>query len=264
MRSNRPRPGHVLVALGFALTATLAAQTPQTAAPQSAAAASANLPAARQIVDRHLEAIGGRVALLAHSSSHTTGSVQIPGAGMTGTFEAFAAKPDKMLVRMSLGGIGETQEGFNGTIGWSINSMTGPTVLQGKELSEKKFDADFYGELTGERYDSMTTVERTTFDGRPCYKVRLVRKGGGEDFAFYDVATGLKAGSITSRESPMGTVTPTTIETDYKKFGNLMQPTMIKMSVMGVETVMTVSSVEYDKVDASVFEPPAAIKALAK
>ena len=31
--------------------------------------------------------------------------------------------------------------------------------------------------------------------------MQLVRKSGGEDIEFYDVATGLKAGSITTRET---------------------------------------------------------------
>ena len=58
----------------------------------------------------------------------------------------------------------------------------------------------------------MTTLGTIDFEGRPCYKVRLVRKTGGEDIEFYDVATGLKAGSITTRETPMGTITGTTVE----------------------------------------------------
>ncbi len=103
--------------------------------------------------------------------------------------------------------------------------MTGPMVLEGRQLEEKRFDADFHGELRGaDRYASMTTLERTDFEGRPCYKVRLVRKSGGEDTEFYDVETGLKAGSITTRETQMGTVTGTTVATNYRKFGNLLHP----------------------------------------
>ena len=96
------------------------------------------------------------------------------------------------------------------------------------------------------------------------YKLRLVRKGGGEDIEFYDVETGLKAGSTNTRETPMGTITATTIETDYKKFGNMLVPTTIKQSGMGVEQVMTITAVDFDAVDAKVFDPPAQIKALIK
>jgi hypothetical protein len=143
--------------------------------------------------------------------------------------------------------------------------MTGPMLLEGKQLAEKRFDSEFHGELRAdERYASLTTLEKVDFEGRPCYKVRLVRKTGGEDIEFYDAATGLKAGSITTRETQMGTVTGTTVESEYKKFGNLLQPTMVKSQVGGLQQVITITTVDYDTVPASVFELPAGIKALLK
>lgn len=143
--------------------------------------------------------------------------------------------------------------------------MTGPMLLEGKQLEEKRFDSEFHGELRAEdRYSSMTTLEQTLFEGRQCYKLKLVRKTGGEDIEFYDVATGLKAGSITTRESQMGTVTGTQVSGEYRKFGNLLQPTVVKSKIGGLEQVITITSVEYDNVPPSVFEIPAGIKALIK
>ena len=110
----------------------------------------------------------------------------------------------------------------------------------------------------------MTTMEKTEFEGRSCYKLRLVRRAGGEEFEFYDVETGLKAGGITTRESPMGPITATMIETDYKKFGSLRVPTTLKQTSMGLQLVITLTSIDYDQVDPATFDPPAAIKALLK
>jgi hypothetical protein len=138
-------------------------------------------------------------------------------------------------------------------------------LLEGRQLEEKRFDSEFHGELKPDsRYSSITTLEQTTFEGRACYKVRLVRATGGEDIEFYDVATGLKAGSITTRETQMGRVTGTTVEGDYRRFGNLLQPTVVKSQIGGIEQIMTITAVEYDSVPPSVFEMPAGIKALLK
>jgi hypothetical protein len=76
------------------------------------------------------------------------------------------------------------------------------------------------------------------------------------------VATGLRAGSINTRESPMGQMTMTSVEAGYKKFGNLMQATTVTQTVMGVVQTITLTSVDYDKAEPASFEPPAAIKAL--
>jgi hypothetical protein len=274
MKTHR-RPGFALLSAGVLAvsTAGLAARpeqaAPAPAAPKPQAAQSARadsaLPTPRAIIDRHIAAIGGRAAIVARKSTHATGTVSIPSAGMTGNVDVYAAKPDKSLLRITLGGIGQIEEGFNGTVGWSMSPMTGPTLSQGKELEQKKFDSDFLSDLhLDTRYESMTTVEKADFEGQPCYKIRLVRRGGGEEFEFYDAQTGLKAGGITTRESPMGPITGTTVETDYRKFGPLLQATTIKSMAMGLQQVVTLTSVEYDKVDPTTFELPTPIKALVK
>ncbi|MGH9308166.1 MAG: hypothetical protein ACRD1U_02245, partial [Vicinamibacterales bacterium] len=212
-----------------------------------------------------VEAVGGRQAILAHKSIYMKGSLSMPAAGIAGTIEVFSAAPNRLLMKVAIDGVGEVAEGFDGTHAWSISPMTGPMLQEGKALEQKRLDAEFHGELHPDsRYVSMTTEERTEFDGRPCYKVRLVRKIGGEDVEFYDVASGLKAGSITTRETPMGSITSTSIETDYRKFGDLLQPATLKQQIGPVQQVMTVAAVEYDTVQPAVFELPPAIKALVK
>ena len=284
MHASHLRSGRALslpesAVLAVVLSALLAAPAPVMAqaakapapAPAPAPAAQAKnappekLPTARSIIDRYVQAIGGRKAILSHSSSHATGTMSVPGSGMSGTLDVYGTKPNKTLVKMNIGGIGEVMEGFDGKIGWSVSPMTGPRLTEGKELEEKIFDADFYSDLHEEgRYVSMTTVDKALFDGRPCYKVSLIRKTGGEDFDFYDVETGLKAGSIGTRESQMGPFNATQIHSDYKKFGGLLVPTTIKQSAMGVQQIVTLTAVEFDSVDPKVFELPAPIKALLK
>ena len=253
-----PLPGLALPLAAVFAIAPLAARGPfdQAATP---------LPSARTIIDRHLKEIGGREAVLAQTSTHATGTVALPAAGLSGKLEAFHAKPNKFLQRMTLPGIGDIEEGFDGATGWSISPLTGPTILDGRQLEQRKFDADFFEDLkSSDRYESMTTVEKTTFEGRPVYKIQLVRKGGGDDIEFYDVETGLKAGAISTRDSPMGPMQGTTAWSEYRKFGTLLQPVKTKVSVMSTEMIMAITSVEYGKVDPLVFAVPAQIKALVK
>jgi hypothetical protein len=262
------RPGVALPLATFltlALPVAHAQQAPAQAPAPAATQIDAKLPSARSIIDRHIKEIGGRNAILGLSSTHATGTISLPGPGLTGKLEVFHAKPNKALQRMSLPGIGDVEEAFDGKVGWSLSPMTGPTLVEGKQLQERAFDGDFHEELKSpERYSSITTLERTTFEARPVYKIRLVKKTGGEDIEFYDMETGLRAGLISTRESPMGPMQSTVVLGEYKKFGPLLQPTTMKVSMMGTQMVMSISTVEYDKVDPSVFAPPAAIKALIK
>jgi zinc protease len=274
------RPGSVLRTAAFltclSVAASAQAQAPQPAprpqppapaaapARQGAGAATA-LPSARSIIDRYVEAIGGRKAVLGHSSTHASGTMSMPSSGVSGGVEVYAARPNKSFIKLTLGGIGEVLEGFDGTVGWSLSAITGPMLTLGKELEQKKFDAAYDADLHEPgRYKAMQTVEKTTFEGRPCYKVSLTHMDGTEDLEYYDVETRFKVGTVATRDSSMGAVQVTQLYADYKKFGDLMVPTTMKQSTMGVQQVLTFTVVEFDTVQPSVFEPPPAIKAMLK
>jgi len=249
------------VALAALFVVPAYAQAPATKAP-----AVENLPEARAIIDRHVKEIGGRQALLGYKSMHSTGTISMPAPGITGSIEIWAtAEPQRTLVKMSIPGVGEIMEGFDGTNAWSVNPMTGPMLKTGKELLEAKFDGDFRNDIRDpKKYPTVKTLEKTTFEGRPCYKVLLTRDDGGQDTDYYDVATGLRAGSQNMRTTPMGPMTAVSVESDYKRIGKLMVATKMTQKISGIEQVITLNSIEYDKVDPAVFAPPAAIKALIK
>jgi hypothetical protein len=248
----------VLAAL---FVAPLYAQAPAPAAKSEKTEA---LPDARTIVDRHIKAVGGRDAILAHKSMHATGTLSVPASGINGPVELWGAAPDNVMLKASVPGVGEIVDAYNGKNAWSISPMMGPSLKTGKELEQTKLDADFYSELRDPKKYTLKTIEKTTFDGRDCYKISVKRPDGSEDFDFYDVATGLRAGSINTRETQMGPMTVTNTELNYKKFGNLSHATAVTQKIMGIEQKITLDTVEYDKVDPSVFEPPAVIKALIK
>jgi hypothetical protein len=246
---------------GLALPPPRSCDTPL-AARGSGGQSTAELPAARTIIDRHIQEIGGREAILAQTSTHATGTVSLPAAGLTGKLEAYHAKPNKFLQRMSLPGIGDIEEGFDGTVGWSLSPLTGPTLVEGKQLEQRKFDADFYEDLKpGDRYASITTLEKTTFEGRPVFKIRLVRSGGDEDIEYYDSETGLKAGAISTRDSPMGPMQATTAFSDYKRVRQPPPSGDDQNQRHEHADDLAITAVEYGKVDPSIFAVPRADQA---
>ncbi len=253
-----------LVTIAALLLAPAYAQAPAPA-PAKPVTATA-LPDARELINRHIKAIGGRDVILSHSSMHGTGSLSVPASGMTGEMEIFtAARPDRQYVKTFVKDIGEISEGFDGSHAWSVTPMTGPMLKVGKDLQQAKLDADFYSDLRDPKnYPEVKTVEKVTFDGRDCYKVSLKRIDGVEDVDYYDAATGLRAGSVHTRETVMGTMTVSTVETAYKKFGDMTVATSLIQQVMGVEQRITLLTLDFDKVPASALEPPAAVKALIK
>jgi hypothetical protein len=222
------------------------------------------LPEVSTIIDRYVEAVGGEELLRSLTSSHSTATLAIPSQGFEGDMEVFAAAPGKILVRTNLVGLGETATGFNGEIGWSIDPMMGPRLLQGKELDQLRDESDFYGDLHApEDFTEMEVMGLEEFGGTNCYAVRLVRASGLESTEFFAVETGLLRGMRGTQESVMGSISYTTYLSDYRDFGGPLVPTrMVQEFGMGQTAEITLESVEYNGVSAEVFDLPLEIATL--
>ena len=276
MRTSYPR---LIIALALATgacarattatTATTASTTttPSTQAQSSSAATTtSSLPSGRAIIDRYVQAIGGRDAVLRHTTIRSVGTFEMPAAGVKGDLLVVQAKPNKMALTMNIPGMGQMNTGFDGTTGWSINPMQGPRLLEGKELEQIREDAGPAATLRGpDRVRSAETVELTTMGGQPCYKVRIVSMSGRETFDCYSPETGLLVGMTQRQESPMGTVEVTTLFSDWKEFNGLKTATKLRQSMMGQEQVLTIDRLEFDRPeDMKAVELPEQVKPLVK
>ena len=259
-----------LGACAVALPATLAAQAgtstakkPAASSSAKAAATTAALPSARAVIDAYVKAIGGRGALEARKSVKSTATLEVPAAGLKADIESSSMAPNKMVMKTTMPGLGELMQGYDGTTAWAIDPMQGARVLTGPELEQMKTQADFLSELRDPAgYTSMDVVADTTFESRPAYKLRLVRKSGEEVREFYDKESKLLLGTQTTVQTGMGPVEATTIRQDYKQLGGLLVPTKSIQRANGQEFVITILSSEANAVDPTVFALPAQIKAL--
>jgi len=250
-----------LLILGFTLAAGLAARGPQVSAAEAAAA----LPKAADLIARYLKEIGGEDKVMSFTSSHESGTLEIAGQGLTGTFDIYSAKPDKFLLKITLGPIGTIQSGYDGKVGWSLNPFTGPQLIDGKQLTQLQEESDFYPNYKlGEKYTTIETVEKTTYEGQDCYKVRLVSKSGREIMEYFAVDTGLIVGTTSVAETEGGSVPVSVAVSDYKKFDGVLMATKTIQKAASQQLIFTLSAVEHNAVKDDTFALPAEVKALIK
>jgi len=225
-----------------------------------------SLPSGRAVIDRFVEAIGGVASFRSVSTMHAVGTFEMPSQGVAGTIEVFSARPSNIRLRAEIDGVGSIERGYDGKIGWSVDPMAGPALITGRQLRELIDDALFDGPLhPADQFTELSTLEQTTFDDQPAYKVKVVFASGTEQFEYFAVESGLLIGSEGSREMPGGGMVPrVSILREYKSFGALRQPTVLVQRTLGIEQVVTISSYEYDTVKPDAFTPPAAVLALVK
>lgn len=222
------------------------------------------LPSADEVIDRYVEAIGGRDAVLSKEGSRSLGTFAMPAAGIEAEMEILTnTDPLRVLTRIEIPGMGTILNGYDGEVGWSMDPTMGPRLLDGQELAATVEGSRPEAAVRdASLFETRETVERTEEYGEACYKVRLVWESGRETFDCYSEETGLLVATVATQESPMGSIEAVTLMADYEDFDGVLTPTRMTQRAMGQEQVFTLTEVEYGALDPSVFELPAPIQTL--
>jgi hypothetical protein len=220
------------------------------------------LPSAREVIDRHVNAVGGKAALEGIHSRYVWGRYQFPARRLSGTVELYAARPNKRLLKIEYPDLGTEVTGFDGRVGWTSKPGEPPQLIVGSELAllrdQSVFDFDLHPDSV---FRSMETTDLVDFQGRTCYRLRLVSVTGREWWEYYDVATGLFAGNQFREETSRGPVTVLTIVSEYRAFDGVRLPTKLSISAAGTVENVVVVRVRSNQVDGAVFQPPARLRA---
>ena len=218
---------------------------------------------AAEILRKALEARGGSAAVASIQSIHATG-----------TFEwnlgCFAASPAELFETRfnqsrfvvdqdsSLGlKLGRYDHGYDGQSGWEAQAGATAERLSGKRLAEQRDDAQFFAwQADPKLYQSVQCMGVGSFDGKPCYVLKLVTKSGREVTHYYDTNSFFLSGIMEMVEIEAGPFLQKTSFGDYRAFGGFQFPTRQDwQSEWGVGGVR-LDSIEVNTVKPSAFEPP--------
>jgi outer membrane lipoprotein-sorting protein len=193
---------------------------------------------ADEILEKMIEAQGGRKALESIESTTLSGSMQIMQMNMTGSISVYQKEPNKMRVDIEMMGMNITQA-FDGTTAWFTNPQTGAT----QEMSEKQakyFKRDALGR------DALLNPKKLgityKFKGKEKIKDKeylVLEQIHPDDFTvtmYVDAKTyltyKLKSRILNEAEAE---VESETIMSDYKKVEGFMMPHSINTFLDGQE-----------------------------
>jgi Cu/Ag efflux protein CusF len=240
---------------GLAVAAVLAASAASGAQAQQ-------LPPARQLVDKYVEAIGGRQALARHQQRKVVSEMSMPAMGMNMTVELYQARPNKLFTKTEMAGMGTFTSGYDGTVAWTSNPMQGPRILADRELAETLRQAEFDNYDLAKVFPTLETTGEKTVAGRPCWVVKGVSQQGIEVNYCFDKETGLALGATATQPGQMGDMQVEMVFSDYQSYDGLKMPAKTTMTMMGQEMTTTIKSVSHAPFDASIFAIPAEVRAL--
>jgi len=218
------------------------------------------LPAAQQVLDRYVEVMGGKEALLRHSSMTVHGRYQVPTEKVD-VETAFYTKGGKMLQKVLLPDGRQYASGYDGQTAWDLHPDGKVEIHEGDEVKTVARDADMYYHLHVMKYfKSMEVVDVKEFNGRACYHLKGMNNWGKTNEHFYDKENGLLLGYAFNTAWRGGKGDATETFEDYKDFGGVRMAAKATSRDGDDLSISLITSVTYDDVSDDVFELPEAVK----
>ncbi len=230
--------------------------TNEDSAPKEAPATSEKpaLPAAGELLDKYLAAVGGAAALQKIASRAAMGTATF--AGQSVAVDVYSKAPDKRLSVMHLKD-GESLTAFDGHQGWL--SVPGRThMMSAAENDAARIDARFYFPIDIKTlYDKFRVEPGEKIDGRDTYLVVGRKEGLPPLRLYFDTQTGLLVRLVRYAETPLGR-NPTQIDyADYRESDGIKLPFRWTLARPGNRFTIQVEHLQQNvSIDDSKFTPP--------
>jgi len=189
-----------------------------------APATAASLPTVDQVLNRYVQAIGGRDAWSKLHSRTSLGTIQMPSMHLTGTVMIHEKAPNKVLLVVILAG--QTyRQGYDGSVGWSDDPENGTKEKSGAQLVEAARDADFYRPLHMQKtYAKLAVTGEQKVGDRDAWQLRADLPEGGSDELFFDTQTGLIVRAVSQQHTDQGVQAVAEDFKDYREIDGVKLP----------------------------------------
>jgi len=217
-------------------------------------------PTADEIIEKSIQATGGREAMMKLTSLVAKGTMEIVAMGGTASTEMYSKAPDKHFNITIVDGYGEVKEGYDGKIGWASEPQNGLVDMTGDRLASTRRESQFNGDLRWkELYKSATVVGREKVADRDCWLLKLTPAEGTPVSRYYDAETGVLSKIVATSVGPEGPAEITVIPSDWRDIGNgTKAPYTMKLTLPGIGDLITkYKQYEYNvEIDESKFAKP--------
>lgn len=186
------------------------------------------LPPLDQVLDKYIQALGGRAALEKVKTRVMKGSQ----AGFDGTalpLEIYREAPNKFLSTITRPQ-GLVLQGYNGTAGW-VKNPRGQRELSGDDLAALKRRAEFYEPLKiREFYPDIKVTAKERVGDREAFVLESEAVKGEITRLFFDAATGLLLRRQTIGKNILTPIPEQVDLEDYRDVDGVKLPFIIRQS----------------------------------
>jgi hypothetical protein len=206
------------------------------------------LPSVDQILNRYVQALGGKAAIERLTSMAMTGAIEVQSAGLKGKAELIAHVPNKYLLKIEIDGIGAFSQGFDGTAGWAQDPINGLRDISGLELAQLKREADLHRDAhLKDVYTKLVVKGKEKVGTSDVYVVEGTLPEGGSEKLYFDTQGGLLLRTDSVSRSPQGEIPVEGYIEDYKEVNGVKVPVTLRQ----VTSVLT-STIKFTDIKSNV------------
>ena len=216
-------------------------------------------PTVDQILEKNLQAMGGKAAFEKLTSRVSKGSFEIPAMGAGGPIEIYEKAPNKNLAVITIEGFGVVQQGFNGTVAWENEPQNGLREKSGAELADAKRNADFYGPVRlKELYPKMELKGKEKVGAGEAYVIIATPPSGAPETIYFDTQSGLVVRQDSTRETAQGKMNIQAFLEDYRVVDGVKLPFVVKQNSDAISFVIKLTEIKHNvAVEDAKFNKPA-------
>jgi photosynthetic reaction center cytochrome c subunit len=186
-------------------------------------------PTADQVLDKYLEALGGKAAIDKLESRVMKGSWITPD-GITLGYEVYQSGSDKLYTVLNTPKQGIFEKGFDGNVGWE-KSAGGVRNLADSELFYLRRYPNFFKDIKlKEQFTRLTFAGKDKIDDKEVYVLRGTTADNKRERLYFDVQTGLLLRRSTSMTNSIGVIPEQVDFEDYRDAGGVKLPFTIRVS----------------------------------
>jgi hypothetical protein len=214
----------------------------------------AQAQSASKVIQRHIEAIGGKKAVEKIVSTDVTGLVTFAD-GRSGVFTQRTSRPQLFFVSLSWGD-SRWRTGFNGRSAWQDDSVDGWRTLYGQPASRVRAEASYANThfLLSDKVSQVSVAGRDQVRGHPVIAVVALTPDGTERTLFFDAGSYL----LVKDEHETDAGLEERFFDDYRPVDRVMEPHRIEWHRNGETFKIAVERVTHNApVDGEVFDVPA-------
>ena len=186
-------------------------------------------PGVDSILDKYVEASGGRAAMEKVRSRTINGSIEILGS--TADWALSAKTPNKQLSELNSSTLGALTEGFDGAVAWSKN-QAGIRIKDGDELAKTKRDADFHRVLNLKKlYPDLDYKGTDKVDGEEVQVLESRPSSTSKERFSFSAKSGLLIRQESELEGPQGKLIASVRLDDFRPVEGVKYPFNLKFKI---------------------------------